>query len=103
MKKISIYAIIVSILVSSIYANDNNSTTSKVSKEDNSTQKISIIKSEVQKQMEREKKYEKERMFYQGKDYNLSSVEVNKESLKHIKAIEPEYDFDMDDVYSDIQ
>jgi len=103
MKKVSIYTFLVAMLLISLQANENNSTISKIDKDSNSTQKTSIIKSEVQKQMEREKKYAKEKMFYQGSDYNLSSVEVNKESLKHIKAIEPDYDFDMDDVYSDIQ
>ncbi|SFV49921.1 hypothetical protein MNB_SV-6-921 [hydrothermal vent metagenome] len=84
-------------MVSMVSADDNNST------EHNRSKKTNITKSEVEKQIEREKIYAKEKRFYQGSEYNLSSSEVNKESLKHIKKIEPDYDFDMDDVYSDIQ
>jgi len=97
MYKISIYTVIFFCMIVTVSANDNNST------EHNHSKKIKITKSEVEKQIQREKTYAKDKKFYQGSDYNLSSSEVNKESLKHIKKIEPDYDFDMDDVYSDIQ
>jgi len=97
MYKISIYAMVVSSMFITLSANDNNST------EQNSSKKVHITKSEVKKQIEREKKYAKEKKFYQGEEYNLSASKVNKESLKHVKKIEQDYDFDMDDVYSDIQ
>ena len=60
-----------------------------------------ITKQEIKKQMQREELYAKEQKFYQGKDYNLQEWEVNQKSLKHIKNIEPEYEFDLDDAYTD--
>jgi hypothetical protein len=67
----------------------------------NAGTKEQITKAEVKKQMEREKLYAKEQKFYQGKDYNLKEWEVNQKSLNHIKNIEPEYEFDLDDAYTD--
>ncbi len=55
----------------------------------------------IKKQMELEKKYAKEQKFYQGKDYNLSQQEVDKDSLKNVPDIKPDYDFDITDVYRD--
>ena len=57
-------------------------------------------KKALKKAMEDEKKYAKEQKFYTGSEYDLKSKEVDPESLKHIKVIEPENDFDMDDVYN---
>jgi len=51
--------------------------------------------------MERENKYAKEQKFYQGNEYDLKAVEVNPDSLDHIPVIEPDYDFDITDVYRD--
>jgi hypothetical protein len=62
-----------------------------------------IAQKQVEAQMEREKKYAKEQIFYQGSDYNLSVAEVDKKSLSRVPTIEPDFDFDMDNVYSDIQ
>ncbi len=53
----------------------------------------------IQAQLEKEKKYAKEQRFYSEKEYDFSSAEVNPESVKNLKEIEPLYDFDMDDVY----
>jgi sortase (surface protein transpeptidase) len=53
---------------------------------------------QLQKQMEKEKKYAKEGKFYQAKDYDFKSMQVDPESLKSIKSIETD-DMDMDDVY----
>ncbi len=61
-----------------------------------------LTKKHLKEQMEREKKYSREQKFYGPKDYDFKGVEVSPESVKKIKAIEPEYDFDMDEgVYSD--
>jgi len=97
-------ALLILFLFSNLYSNDSNSAV-KNSKDSNITKKnlLEQIKREEKYAKEREEKYAKEQKFYQGKDYNLSAVEVNPNSLSSIKAIEPEYDFDMDDVYSDIQ
>ena len=50
-------------------------------------------------QLKKEQKYAKEQMFYMGNEYDLGGVEVDPETVKNTPAIEPEYDFDMDDVY----
>jgi hypothetical protein len=57
-----------------------------------------LLEKQIQKEMEKEKKYAKEQRFYQGENYDLKGSEVNKESLKHLKEIEVD-DLDMDDVY----
>ena len=71
--------------------------------ETNATLKAEISKKQVQEQIEREKKYAKEQVFYQGSDYNLSEAEVDKKSLSGISVMKPDYDFDMDNVYSEEQ
>ncbi|WP_241856055.1 hypothetical protein [Sulfurimonas lithotrophica] len=53
----------------------------------------------IQKAIEKEKKYAKEQTFYMQKDYDLKSAEINPDSLSSIPNIEPDNDFDMDDVY----
>jgi hypothetical protein len=63
--------------------------------------KSDVLQKHVQEQMQREQKYAKEQKFYQGKDYNLSAVEVDPSDLDAIPTIEPENDFDMSDVYRD--
>ena len=74
-----------------LYSGENNS-----SNENNKT------KEAIKKAMELEKKYAKEQRFYQGSEYNLESKELDPDTLKKIPAIEPDYDFDMDEgVYSD--
>jgi hypothetical protein len=55
----------------------------------------------IKKQMEKEQKYAKEQKFYQGKDYDLKGAEVDKKSVKKVPKIEPDYDFDITDVYRD--
>jgi len=79
---------------------DTNSTKSDHNKTDkNST--ISNTEKNLKEQMEREKRYAKEQKFEQGDDYDLKAVEVDPEALKSIEAIEPDYDFDITDVYRD--
>ncbi|UCN00197.1 hypothetical protein LCX93_11850 [Sulfurimonas sp. SWIR-19] len=63
--------------------------------------KSDVVKKHIQEQMQKEQKYAKEQKFYQGKDYNLSAVEVDPNDLDAIPTIEPENDFDMTDVYRD--
>ena len=67
----------------------------------NSSSAKSITHKQIQEQIEKEKKFAKEKRFYQGNEYDLKGAEVNKESLSKIPVLEPDYDFDMDDVYSD--
>ena len=74
---------------------------SNSSKETNASKAKSIAEKQIKEQMKREEKYSKEQRFYQGDEYDLKGAEVNKKSLSKIPVIEPDYDFDMDDVYSD--
>ncbi len=73
------------------------------SKDLNSSDKNSsnYEKSNIQKAIENEKKFEKEQKFYMGEDYNLSQHKVDQKTIDKVKAIEPEYDFDITDVYAD--
>jgi hypothetical protein len=59
------------------------------------------LEKQIQAQIEREKKYAKEQTFYKGKDYNLSEKQVDPKTLKNVPKIEPDYDFDITDVYRD--
>ncbi len=54
----------------------------------------------LQKQIEKEKKYKEEQRFYQGKNYDLDSFKVDENSLKNIPN-QQNYneDFDMDHTY----
>ena len=101
-----------SLLILSLYAENNSTLENNISLELNSTvssdknitselnsSKINKIEEQLKKQIEREKKFAKEQTFYQGKEYDLSYAEVNPDSLDSVPLLEPDYDFDMDDVY----
>ena len=60
-----------------------------------------LTKKNLQEQLEREKRYAKEQKFYQGKDYNLSEHKVDPKLVEKVPVIEPDYDFDITDVYRD--
>ncbi|SFV64232.1 hypothetical protein MNB_SV-3-1512 [hydrothermal vent metagenome] len=70
-------------------------------KEQNATSKEKLLQEQLQKQMQKEEKFAKEQKFYQGDEYDLKAVEINQKSLKNIPVIEPDYDFDITDVYRD--
>jgi len=98
--------IIISFLAFYLLADDNNSTKKdtnstkktvvKKEKKDENLTKQKLLQKHLEEQMKKEKKYAKEKTFYSGRDYNLSEHQVDPKSLKHIKTIEPDYDFDMD-------
>jgi hypothetical protein len=71
--------------------------------ESNSSNDANLTQKNLEEQMKREAKYAREKAFYQGKDYNLSERTVDPKTISNIPTITPEDDFDMDDVYSDIQ
>jgi hypothetical protein len=102
MKKVLIAIVLTFVWTMNLYAENNSSkdTAPKLA-ETNSSKKPDRIDKQVQEQMKREEKYAKEQAFYQGSDYNLSEHEVDPGSLDSISVPKPEYDFDMDDVYSD--
>ena len=92
MKKLSIF------LISFIFLYGGEGNTTKTATKD-----TNITDKNLQEQIKREAKYAKEKAFYHGKDYNLSETEIDPETVSKIPVIKPEDDFDMDDVYSDIQ
>ena len=91
------------LLTLSLYAENNTTVKTKPSSEQNTTnvksKKAKILEKKVKEQMEKEQKYAKEMIFYQGDDYDLKSHEVDPNSLADVPLIEPDYDFVMDDVY----
>jgi hypothetical protein len=109
MKRVFLLLLFIGISSTMINAENNNSikmdnnNSKKIATQQNKSKKTDITKKHVQEQIEREKKYAKEQIFYQGSDYDLSHARVNEKSLSSIPVIEPDYDFNMDDAYSDQQ
>ncbi|MFT5662542.1 MAG: hypothetical protein ACI9TV_003199 [Sulfurimonas sp.] len=50
-------------------------------------------------EMEKEKKYSRERTFYKSSNYDFKGAQVNPDSLDSVPNLEPDDDFDMDSVY----
>ena len=67
---------------------DNN-----ISKDNNTTK--SKLKQNIQKQIQKEKLYKEQQKFYMGDDYNLTDKKIDSSSLKNIKVIKPDYDYEM--------
>jgi len=65
----------------------------------NSLSNNKILKEQMKKNIEQEKRFAKEQKFYKGDEYNLKAHEVNPESLKTTPELEVD-DLDMDDVYN---
>jgi len=107
MKKLIMIISFVSLIFAETNATkETNTTKVKQSVDKNSSKTLTkeeILKEQLKKQMEREEKYAKEQKFYQGKEYNLKDKEVDAKTLKDVPAIEPDYDFDITDVYRDDQ
>ena len=77
----------------------NNTAKAKKNAENSESAKAKRAKQQIEEQMKREEKYAKEQTFYQGKNFDLSELEVDPKSLDAIPDIEPDYSFNMDDVY----
>jgi len=72
------------------------------SNDTNHTQEKNKMTAEIEKQMEKEKKYAKEKTFYQGKEYDLESYKIDPDALPDVPSLEPDDDFDMSEgVYTD--
>ncbi len=98
------YLLITTSILLSLSAQNNaiHKNTSQIdsnSSDQNSSKIESKASKQLKKQIDREAKFAKEQRFYQGDDYDLSYAEVDQNSLDDIPLIEPDYDFDMDDVY----
>ena len=80
-----------------LYANAADTNKTKPSTETNATSKA---EKQLQKQIEREKRnLPKKKPFIKDAEYDLSYAEIDPKSLDLIEAIEPDLEFDMDDVY----
>ena len=111
MKKLFLLTFMIASLSLTLHAENNTSTKTNPNSETNNTAKAKKnaensesakakrAKQQIEEQMKREEKYAKEQTFYQGKNFDLSELEVDPKSLDAIPDIEPDYDFDMDDVY----
>ncbi len=86
------YLFIIFFLLGSLLNATDINQSSTIKKDNNITQK------HLKEQMELEKKYAKEKTFYEGKDYNLSNKKINENELDNVPLIEPEDDFDITDV-----
>jgi len=80
-----------------IFAETNTTKDINNSNDKNNT----IAEKNIQKMIEKEKKIKEEQKFYMGDEYNLKEHEVDKKTLKKVPLIEPEYDFDITDLYAD--
>ena len=94
MNKMFITALILSQAIS-LYAQNSVSSTD----ENSTTTKSQKIEKQLQEQIKKEEKFAKEQRIYQGENYDLSYAEVDQDTVDSIPLIEPDYDFDMDDVY----
>jgi len=59
---------------------------------ENNSSKQALIQKQIEKQKALEKKYAKEQRFYQGDEYDFKSKEIDPETLKDVKPIEPDYE-----------
>jgi hypothetical protein len=85
-----------------IFAQNNTTVQNETITEKNLSKKSDdALKSNIEKMIEKEKKYKEEQKFYMGKDYNLTEHEVDKKTVDKVPSIEPEYDFDITDLYAD--
>jgi hypothetical protein len=74
-------------------------TTATNTEQNATTAKADKAQKQLEEQMKKEQKFAKEQRFYQGDEYDLSAHEVDLSTLDSIPLIEPDYDFNMDDVY----
>jgi hypothetical protein len=89
--------ILIPFLILFAFANETNATKDKNSSKNDSAK----LQEQIKKQIEKEKKYQKEQKFYMGDDYNLTEHEVDQKTVDKVPVIEPEYDFDITDLYAD--
>jgi len=90
-------------ILTTLSANESNTTkdSNATILQDSNLTEEELAKKQVEEQMKLEEKYAKEQKFYKGDNYDLKSKEINKTSLEKLPVIEPDYDFDITDVYRD--
>jgi len=84
-----------------LIANETNETNSTKSEQNSTLDSNSTLQKQIQKQIEKEKKYQQEQKFYMGDEYNLTEHQVDPKTVDKVPVIEPEYDFDITDLYAD--
>ena len=104
-------SLVILIMTFTLHAENNDNNKTNQNSEHNKTiikeqkksdgNKTKLMDAHVKEQMEREKEYAQKQSFAQGDDYDLKAVEINKNSLDSVPVIEPDYDFDITDVYRD--
>lgn len=92
--------LLMAVLIIAAYSKTSNIKVDTNSTKDANTTKKTLSKKlkleeNIKKAIEKEKQFKNEQKFYQGEDYNLTDKKIDDSSLKDIKAIEPEYDFEM--------
>ena len=84
-----IFLIVVMVFSSLLWSSD---------KDNNDSRKKARIEKQIKKEMEKEKKYAKEQVFYKMENYDFKGSEVNPATVEATPEIEVD-DFDMDSVY----
>ncbi len=104
MKKV-LFLLVVATPLSLMATSELNSSTeqnqSKTIQETSKEDQAQRVAKALEEQMKKEEKYAKEQRFYQGEEYNLSAVEIDQGAVDAVPLIEPDYDFEIDDVYRD--
>jgi len=111
MNRLFFSSLVILAMTFTLHAENNDSSGTKQNSEHNKTvvkgqkkadvNKTKLMEEHVKEQMEREKEYAQKQSFAQGDDYDLSAHEVDPDALPDVPVIEPDYDFDITDVYRD--
>ena len=111
MNKLFFSSLLIGLMTLTLHAENNNSNRASKNTEQNKTvvkeqkkvegTKTKRIDKHVKEQMEKEKEYAKKQSFAQGDDYDLAAHEIDPNALPDVSVIEPDYDFDITDVYRD--
>jgi len=111
MNRLFFSSLVILVMTLTLHAENNDSNRTDQNNEHHKTvlkeqrktdvNKTKLIDKHVKEQMEREKEFAKKQSFAQGDDYDLSAHEVDPNALPDVPVIEPDYDFDITDVYRD--
>lgn len=88
------------LFASLLIAGENNRTLTAQDRNTSLSEEQNLTLKHIREQQEREKKYAKEKAFYEGKDYNLSDKKISPKEIESVPTIPPEDNFDMSDVYN---
>lgn len=63
------------------------------------TKRENRVKQQIKIEMQKEKQHAADGVFHGTDTYDFKGAEVNKDSLESVPELEPQYDFDMNNVY----